>query len=565
MGASLSPVTGQTLYWDSAAGTPGVGGSGTWENGGAANWNSSADGSGAASAWNNANFNTADFRGTAGTVAVSGAIRASQLLFNAGGYSLGSSGTTITLGRNSGTTSPYTVLNYQSGSGTNMVLSDIVVDDTAVATGSPATITYNFNNISSGTLNLKGNIILDYSSTVPTGFKLFTFTTNNASATTIVDGNISTGSNGGPANALSLSFGNATGGASGNGTIIVNGNNSGAARSTIVAGGTVLLGHNNALGGGSVNMGTSGTSAATPIILLTNGAVTIGNNISLGSTAAQSTIGGRTANDSTYSGSLNLNGNANTPAPILTAAQGGRVNFSGALTVSTVGLIRGVTIAGDGVVAFTAANGNTYTGQTQVTSGTLLIANGATGSATGSGVVSVSSGARLAGTGASSGLVTALAADSKFSPGDLTKEGVSSFGTLRLNGGLTAASGATFEMQVGTSADLVNFGAGSVDMDGTITISLSALGSVVTGSPYTLFTGTGDWSASAPLFSFVTPSGYVLDTTYGGGAGYVFDAASINRTLTVQLAAIPEPGTWALVVGGLIFFVVLRRKKLFSL
>jgi autotransporter-associated beta strand protein len=212
-----------------------------------------------------------------------------------------------------------------------------------------------------------------------------------------------------------------------------------------------------------------------------------------------------------------------------------------------------VTQTPTGIVKFSRAAGNTYDGGTTVYAGTLLVTN-TSGSATGTGAVAVNAGARLGGTGYITGAVTAADATSAFAPGDLNATG-----TLHLSGGLIASTGATFNFDLnGVSADSIDFGAGAVTLNGVITFNFNSLGTVQTGTAYSLFAGSGTWSG-APTFVFNNPGGYVLDTTYGGGNGYVWDAA--NHSLTVQFAAVPEPSTVALLVGAGIGVLLINRRK----
>ena len=206
-----------------------------------------------------------------------------------------------------------------------------------------------------------------------------------------------------------------------------------------------------------------------------------------------------------------------------------------------------------GVVKFSRATGNTYDGGTTVHAGTLLVMN-TSGSATGAGSVTVNSGARLGGIGYISGSVTATGATSTFAPGDLNAIGV-----LHLSGGLVANAGATFSFDLnGVSADKIDFSAGAVTLNGVITFNFNSLGTIQAGTVYSLFDGSGTWSGS-PTFVFNNPSGYILDTNYGGGNGYIWDAA--NHSLTVQFAAIPEPRTMTLIAIGA-YLLLWRSRKL---
>jgi autotransporter-associated beta strand protein len=565
--AGLSPLSAATLYWDTNGVTPGLGEAGTWQEG-SGNWSTDTSGT-LPTTWINANRDTADFRGTAGAVTLGGGVSAGAVLFNAGGYTL--SGADLTLGRASGTGN-VTILNYASGTGANAISSNIIVDDV----GTVGTVTnYTFNNSGTGSLTLGGNITLNYGSGTPAGNKTLVFQTGTSSASITLNGNIAQGANGGAASLWALTIGQ--GGSSQanaqaiNGTFYINGSNT-YGRGTTISGGTVILGHSNALGSGTISVGNSG--ARGEMKLLTEGALTITNAVSVsGAATSQVYIGGNSAHESTYSGGFNLNGfgtsgspgTISTPNPILTAVAGGKVNFTGVLAASS-GIPRGIIKQGAGIVSLGSLTGNTYKGPTLINEGTLLIMNtsgSATGDASqlapGSVAVTVAANARLGGTGFTTGLVGASAATSVFTPGGMTKEGVSSIGTLNLTGGLTAANGASFAFDVnGTLADAINFGSAALDLDGTVTLDFTSLGTVQTGAAYSLFTGTGDWSSVSATFAFNGPAGYVLDTTYGSGNGYIFDAS--NHLLTVQFAAVPEPSTYALFAGAGILLLATRRK-----
>ncbi|KAA0178600.1 autotransporter outer membrane beta-barrel domain-containing protein, partial [Cupriavidus gilardii] len=96
LGMAATPAMAANMYWDVNTGSPGQGGSGTWDTG-SVRWNASADGvAGPFRAWNNAALDTAMFGGTAGTVTVNGSVSAAGLNFLNPGYTL--TGGVITLG-----------------------------------------------------------------------------------------------------------------------------------------------------------------------------------------------------------------------------------------------------------------------------------------------------------------------------------------------------------------------------------------------------------------------------------------------------------------------------------
>ena len=298
-------VLATTLYWDTNGATPGIGGAGTWADG-AGNWSTGTAGT-TATTWTNANRDTASFQGTVGTglVSISGGVSAAQVSFGAGGYTLSS--LDLTLGRASGTGSVQ-LLNYTAGTGTNVVSSNIVLDDlgtTASGTGSSAQ--YIFYNTTAGELRLDGNITLDFSSGTASGNKAVTLRASSASVVVTINGGILLGANGGPAGNLSLLIGDSTNSVASIGTYYLNGDNSAAARATNVYGGIVVVGHDNALGAGNVSLGNSGTPANSAIKVRTGGAVTIANNISVGgvgSSSVQLVVGGNTAHESVFTGAI---------------------------------------------------------------------------------------------------------------------------------------------------------------------------------------------------------------------------------------------------------------------
>lgn len=539
--ASL-PAQAATLYWDTNGTTAGIGGSGTWDTS-TANFATVNTGIGAVQAWSNTTnaADIADFRGSgSNTVAVdAGGIRTAGLAFNGGNYSF--SGGTFTV------TSTNAFLGTASGG--NVTIGNNVVIDTAAATGGQSTI---FRTASASTLNIEGNISFNYTSGTPSGTKTISLQGNNANAIVNFSGSIN-GATGGTATSQ-LQISGTTGS-----TYYITGDNSSLTNGTSgqIVKGTVLLGHAKALGNNGIQIGVSSTNQATDVAaFLTNAALTITNNISVGGAHAdaQLVVGGNTAQTSFYTGTMA--GGTGAQSMRLSAAAGGRVEFSGSLTGSGTGrFIK----QGAGIAALTRATGSTYTRNTEVDAGTLLLAN-TSGSATGTAnTLTVKSGATLAGTGFSTSAVVASAADSTFSAGEMTNAGVSSVGTLNLTGGFTAADGATFDIDLsGATSDRINFGTGNVTLAGTITFNFTEVGSIELGSPFQLFIGSeGTWNGVAATFVFNGPAGYELDTSYGTG-GYFWDAA--NHSLTVSF--IPEPSTYAAFVGaGFLLFAAARRKS----
>jgi fibronectin-binding autotransporter adhesin len=544
-----------TLYWDTNGATAGVGGTGTWQDL-AGNWSTNSSGTDATT-WTNANRDNAFFDGTGGVVTVDGDVEVRYMRIVDGSYTF--TGDTITLGSLTAS-GDYTVFDSYSA-GTTTFDSAIVINTPSSASTNEAEYIFK-QRTAGGILNINGDISIDFDGTATTNTKAIEFTTEGTAATVNVAGSIQASTDV-PSNRLAIWVGDSSA-TSGDGQYYFTGDNSDVGREFRIVGGSVFINSDNAVGTGGIRFGVS-TSQGDQA-LYTTGAITVSNTLSNGGGAGSMVIGGSTAHESTFSGNFNMNSFDTTPGATLTAASGGRVNFSGNLYSNDTDSTQDLTIDGAGVVALTRAEGNVYHSSTNVENGTLLLMN-TSGSATGDGstsletaAVNIASGAQLGGTGSSAVQVIAAAADSVITAGDMTKEGLSSIGTLSLDGGMTAANGATFKVDIdGASIDMVDFGAADIDLDGLLTFDFENLGTVDVGITYSLFAGSGDWTGSDATFAFNGPDGYILDSGYGSGDGYLWDAA--GNSLTVKFAAIPEPGIFALLAGCVGFSMVMLRRR----
>ena len=159
-----------------------------------------------------------------------------------------------------------------------------------------------------------------------------------------------------------------------------NGGNSYAGTTTINAGNLFLEANatgtagNTVLGSGASDILLGNTSGAYDAGLLTNSAVTISRNIRAQSgNTGVITLGGNSASNSTFSGSIFLGTNSGTGKGVtLTAPAGGTTTFSGVIqdptSVSGPGLLRK---SGAGTVVLSGAN--TYAGGTSIDGGILSI------------------------------------------------------------------------------------------------------------------------------------------------------------------------------------------------
>ncbi|MBN8708602.1 MAG: autotransporter-associated beta strand repeat-containing protein [Verrucomicrobia bacterium] len=323
---------------------------------------------------------------------------------------------------------------------------------------------------------------------------------------------------------------------------------------TYVNGGTLSVSANANLGaqatGASVNL-NNGTLRATSSFGLNNGgAGTNDRGVVLTNTG---TIDVTSSNTLTVSGVV-----SDTYAATSTTAQRGSLTKSGSGT-----LVLG--------------NTNTYTGDTAVSAGTLVISGslantraidvalGATlkvdGSTNASASVSVAG--TLGGTGVVGGATTITGV---LSPGN--SEGLISFSnalTLSGNSALTSLEIAGTSRGVLGGYDAVNIGASQLlTYDGVLRLTMTA---AIASATYNLFDFTAGYDLGgfdSLAFAGGFYSGAWAETSAGsgvwkslsGGQDFTFTEA----TGDLVVAAVPEPGAWALVGLGLAFLMVFRRR-----
>jgi len=340
------------------------------------------------------------------------------------------------------------------------------------------------------------------------------------------------------------------------------------------------------LGTGTINVGASSTlsgTAAATTVNVTTGTFSLGGNERLASGASvavnstldlggfSQTLGGLTGSGNvtnSIGGSLTLN------------VGSGNNNFAGSITGAG-----GLTKSGAGAVTLNGAQ--TFTGKTTVSAGTLILAAGATlnsteinlGTSGGQGTLTANSGLTiragqtLAGYGTVNGNTVI---DGYLAPGN-------SPGILTFKNDLTLSSSSTstFEVKglsgagVLTGFDQVKV-AGNLIYGGILKLDITAInGNYTMSNPFSglLFDVTGTKTGffdkvqySLNGSTYADLKWYVNNTTWqmwdptaiaaGAANGYV----GINLTSGV-LTVVPEPSTWALVIGGVSTLVILRRRK----
>lgn len=320
--------------------------------------------------------------------------------------------------------------------------------------------------------------------------------------------------------------------------------------------------------GSGYNVTTSGNTS-TPVINVGNNGANTGNTIQMGSLALASatlTVTNSNGYNLAFAGGATMSGNrtvannmvgGTTTLASLTSldAAGRTVTFNGNSSSATtkVGSISqngafalNVTQSGLGSLVLTGTN--TYTGTTIVSAGTLLI----NGTHTGGGAYTVGAAGTLGGSGSVSAASLTTAAGSKLTPGG---NGVADTFTLAVTGtaDLSLASNSAgayvFDLGATGASDKFVLSSGTLNI-GTLDFSDFAFNIVggFVGGTFVLFDAN-----SAILGSIGTDSG-----TIGGLAATL---SIVGNDVVLNVAAVPEPSTYALVFGGLAALAVLRSRK----
>jgi len=543
--SSLDSASAINLYWDPNGAVPGTGGTGTWNFNTTPSW--SASGSGGSNVNWTSSADTAYFGGIEGVVTVSnsnGNVVAKEIGITRGGYSFEGDKITIDTG---GNTSALT-LNPTSNSTADITFGNEIE---FLRSGTSSNEHFNITlapNYYTGKVIFNGDISVRVTSTAPRAYTNLQI--SNASASTMVfNGRFLpiTGTD----EYLAMRFGESSS-ANSNAIYEVNGDNSTFDGVAIgVFAGIVLMGHEKAFGTATLNVGNSNSTATPPsATLLTNGALTVANNVYLSGnnsyTAAKRTLGGYTDDESEFSGTINANNFHLT----LTAAVDGEVEFSNLIYNGL-----SATKEGEGTVRFTRAAGNTYGGSTTIKAGTLLVEN-TTLSATGAGAVSVQNGA-LGGTGRVSGAVT-------------VGDGTGTAGTASIFAGTLG----TIETLETGALSLSNTDAAfRFDLNSTTQTAdrIIVTGALTLGNGLALFAGNDLSTAILDedfQFVLMTATGGVSGSFAGLAEGATYTVGNnayrisygVDVANSVSLTVIPEPDTALLMAFGLGIVLFYRRR-----
>jgi len=255
------------------------------------------------------------------------------------------------------------------------------------------------------------------------------------------------------------------------------------------------------------------------------------------------------------------------------------MNYSGVLSGSG-----SITKVGAGTQTLSGAS--TYTGSTGVQAGTLVVS----GSLSGTSAINVSGGnlevdgstniaatINLSGGGELSGKGTVgpiTDPSSIVAPGATVAGGAA--GTLSVNGSVTLASTTQFNIglgvQIATDSDqLAEIGSGTVSLSGaTLVLNLGSAynDTAAVGTFFQILNGgsnsvSGQFAQGTSPFNVTNPYTHLTDTFEA------FYNVTSNDTGTPggdyvdveELASVPEPGTWATMLGGFGFLVLLQRRR----
>lgn len=246
-----------------------------------------------------------------------------------------------------------------------------------------------------------------------------------------------------------------------------------------------------------------------------------------------------------------------------------------------VGSAVGLTINASGATLTLGGASNTYTGTTVINSGTVIVSGALSGAATlGNGAVlemngstssgiTTETGGTLEGQGSIAGLTTDNFANETLAPGYSTTNSV--VGTLTSTGNVTlpTSSASNFDIRLGvvsaTDHDELSMSSATVALGDAANLNLT-LGSaflssatvktfynIIVGGASATGTATDDFANAVPTAGIGTlvDGNYTFSVIYGsdGTTDGTADAGS-DVTLELTAIAIPEPGTWAMLLGA---------------
>lgn len=305
------------------------------------------------------------------------------------------------------------------------------------------------------------------------------------------------------------------------------------------------------IGSGILRIGVGGGGTYTGVVKITAGQITndINNGLSTNASLslANATYLSLVGKNQSVAGLTGTSGTtvrstATTSTFTVTAGSG---TFAGTLSDGTLAVRLNFVNSGG---SLTLSGVNAYRGTTEISGGTLTLASSLFSAGTGTSSVTVSGG----------NLVSSVASvllgvgDFAMTSGGLNANG-NSIGTFTLAADKNfSASAGTINFTLGlsnTSDSILGSGTGSFSLTGGTILALSGAGTSVAGS-YTLFSGFGGTN---------TVSGLTITGLSGGLQGVL----GTNGILVISASAIPEPSTYAAIIGVMLLSVACFRRRLF--
>jgi autotransporter-associated beta strand protein len=355
----------------------------------------------------------------------------------------------------------------------------------------------------------------------------------------------------------------------GTGTMTLTGSNTYTGATTINSGATLQLGDGTSGDDGTIGNSSGITDNGTLIYNRygnpsSNVTISGGGNVTISGNGSQTLTAANT-----YTGATTINPGATLQLGNGTSGYDGTIgntsgvtdngnlifNRAGANTASyQIAGTGNVTVSGAGSQTLTNGNNN-YAGTTTV-NGTLIVAGGLTGN----GTVTVNSGGTLgagtgaAGTGGTIDEPVSIAQGGTLAPGAL-QPFAGTVMTIDNNLTLSGTANMALNLDLNNNADLlVVSGNLALDPSTTDTLTLNLLGTMT--APETLTYLIAFYGSESGSFGNIVVNGPAIfdsinynDANFGGNA--------ISVTLTV----VPEPATWASILGGLGMLVAFQRMR----
>ncbi len=329
------------------------------------------------------------------------------------------------------------------------------------------------------------------------------------------------------------------------------------------------------INGGIIKEGTqtlnlTGTNTYSGPTVINDGAINISSAANLGDGSATNAITIRNGATLASSGASVILGQA-----VQFDGSGATVDVSGGATNALVftGVISGhdcAPLTKTGVGALALTNANTYEGGTNVSGGSLIVAN-TTGSATGLGQVTIQSSTVLGGDGFIAPAANQnVNIDGSLLVGDPTVLSGTDLSIVTSGTGLVTLGGSsttTFDIWSGVGSGMLN-GAGAADLlvlGGTNGIMLGGTLEVVNSSGFTNWTKFDSWQ----IVDWTTLSGGAEAPGMGSNvfttvtlpmltAGFVWDTSALYSGGIITV--VPEPGRMMLLGFGLMVTLLRRRR-----